>query len=168
MNAKKTNETLFLQAKELRMCDKVHKAWYGRELSVDELFDLYYQNLDFCTDNRWPSNEEAKELFTREELRSHGVVIDETWSLLNPTHSIYLGSAQGCIRYNSFCVGRTTIMGSSSCDISVKGHAIVTIHVYDKANIRVFVEKNAKVIIIKHSTLCTTTVIGKATIKDCT
>lgn len=167
MDIEKINETLFSQARDLRMCDDVHRAWYGRCLTVDELFDLYYRNLDFCTDYRWPGTEEARELFTDEERHAHGVVMDEKWSLLNPTHSIVTGKSNAKIRYNGFNVARTTIMDKSFCDISVKGHAFVTIHLYDKARINIVVETPATAMIIKHSNDCRCTLTGQATIKEC-
>lgn len=167
MDIKKINEELFTQARDLRMCNDVHKQWYGRDLPIDDLFDLYYRNLDFCTDYRWPSADVAKQLFTDEERHSHGVIIDENWSLLNPTHSIVTGYSNAKIRYNGFNVARTTIMDNSCCDISVKGHAFVTVHLYDKSKIDITIEAPARATIIKHSHDCRYNVVGQATVKEC-
>lgn len=167
MNQDKRNRTLYDQAKELRMCNAVHKQWYGRNLSADELFSLYYANLDFCLDYRWPDSKTARRMFSLEELRSHGVVADDTWSLLNPTHSVVMGESKAKIRYNGFTVGRATIIGRSKCDITVKGHAFVTLCVYDEAEVTIATEDSARVIILKYSDKCDISSLGQATIKEC-
>lgn len=167
MNPEERNKTLFEQAKRLRMCDEVHKAWYGKTLGVDELFDLYYRNFDFCTEYRWPHRNTVRELFSDEERHSHGFVADEKWSLLNPTHSVILGASDAKIRYNGFSVARTDIMDNSHCEISIKGHAIVSVHVYDTARVSVNVEDKGSALIVRHSKKCRCAAMGQATIKEC-
>lgn len=168
MNIEKVNDTLFAQAKALRMCDEVHKGWYGKTLSADELFSLYYANLDFCIEHHWPSNETLKTAFTDEQRRRNGMVVDDRWSLLNPTHSIVLGDSTAKIRYNGFSVGRATVMDSSQCEISAKGHAVAHIHLYDKAKVKITVEGSAMVSVYLHSYQCHYNITGQATIKECT
>lgn len=167
MNDKERNNLLFNQARSLRMCDGVHKAWYGRVLSVDELFDLYYRNLDFCLDFRWPDAKAVRELFSDEERHKHGVVANEKWSLLNPTHSIVMGDSEAKIRYNGFAVGKATVTGRSKCDITAKGHAYVVVDVYDDACVTVSSEEQARVTVIKNSKNCKLSCLGQTTIKEC-
>ena len=167
MNMQKVNSELFSQAKALRMCDEVHRFWYGRTLSADELFSLFYANLDFCTDYRWPAKETLKSFFTPDQRHKNGMVVDESWSLLNPVHAIVIGDSKATARYNAFTVGRITVMDNSSCLITVKGHARVCIHLYDKANAHVTVSDNAHATITKHSPDCECLTWGQTTIKDC-
>lgn len=167
MNIEKVNEELFSQAKRLRMCDTVHKYWYGKNLPVEELFSLYYANLDFCTEYRWPSRKTLKTLFTEEQRRNNGMLVDDTWSLLNPTHAIILGKSRAKARYNAFSVARLTVMDASECEITAKGHAVVHVHVYDKAKVNIVAEDGARVSVFKHSDSCICTSTGQTTIKEC-
>lgn len=167
MNLKEINDTLFSQAKSLRMCDAVHKQWYGKVLSTDDLFSLYYANLDFCIEYRWPDATSVRDMFDVSTLREHGVVANDKWSLLNPTHSIIMGTSHARIRFNGFSVGRVTVMGGSVCEITAKGHSHVTLCVYDNADVRISAEDNARVIILKCSDNCMLKSTGMTTIKEC-
>lgn len=167
MNMQNLNEILFSQARNLHMCGKVHKKWYGRTLSMDELFELYYANLDFCIDNQFPSVTQLKELLTDEQRRGHGMLADDSWSLLNPEHAIVLGRSKATIRFNAFNVGRVTVAGSSECEISVKGHARVVVHLYDHANVRVSSQDKSNATLIIHSDTCSFYTKGQTTVKEC-
>lgn len=164
---KTVNDTLFRQAKVLRMCKEVHNMWYGKILSVDELFDLYYANLDFCVEYRWPSPETLKELLSDDERRSHGMIADDRWSLLNTAHCVVLGDSEAKLRYNGFAVARATITGNSKCEITAKGHAHLTLCVYDNASVNLDVSDKARVVILRYSKNCTLSYVGKATVKEC-
>lgn len=166
MNDSEINKILYSEAKELKMCDSVHRMWYEKTFSPNELASIMYANLDFCINTRWPNSVEFRNLFDIKTLRENGIVADDEYSLYNPTHSYILGKSFSKIRYNGFSVCRTTIIDSSECEITAKGHTIVTIHLYDRAKIKVTVCDNANVLIIRHSSFCTCDVVGNATIKN--
>lgn len=168
MNLKEINETLFAQAKEMRMCDAVHREWYGKIWDADRLADVMYRNLDFCIGNRWPSRDTLKGLFTDDERHRNGIVADERWSMLNNTFAVVMGRSDAKARYNAFNVGKIYVFDNSKCEITVKGHASVTIHIYDGASVNVTAQDKAHVLVVKHSKSCECSGKGKMTIKECT
>lgn len=168
MNLKEINETLFAQAKELKMCDAVHKAWYNKIWDADALADVMYRNLDFCIDHRWPAKETFIELFSADERHRNGIVADEQWSLLNQTFAIVIGSSKAKARYNAFNVGKIYVFDDSTCEITVKGHASVSIHIYDTASVDVTAQDSAHVLVVRHSKRCRCYGKGQMTFKECT
>lgn len=168
MNIQKANKELFAQAKALRMCDEVHKAWYGKTLDVDDLAGLFYRNMDFCIDYRWPSRETLKNLFEKEDLRRNGIIVDDKWSLMNPTFATTIGQSRANIRFNGFSVGKVCAFNDSACIVTVKGHAKVIVHLYDKAFLSCTTRDSAQVTIMLHSENCLYSITGQATIKECT
>lgn len=167
MDLKKVNQSLFAQAKELKMCDEVHRYWYGKSLPVNDLANLMYRNLDFCIDNRWPSKETLKTHFSDDERRRNGVLVDDEWSLLNTTFAVIVGDSNAKARYNAFNVGKIYVMDNSRCEITVKGHASLTIHVYDTASVSVAAQEHAHVLLVEHSKTCTCETAGQITRKEC-
>lgn len=167
MNLEEINKTLFLQAKELKMCDAVHKAWYGKVWDYDTLADVMYRNLDFCIDNRWPAKE-TLELVPTEIRHKNGIIVDEQWSLLNNTFAVVIGNANAKARYNAFNVGKIYVFDDSKCDIAVKGHASVSIHIYDSAIVNVTAQDYAHVLVVRHSIQCRCYGKGQITFKECT
>lgn len=168
MNLKEANKILFAQARELRMCDAVHKAWYGKSWSYDKLAEMMYRNLDFCVDNRWPSRETMKTLIPEDARHRNGIVVDERWSLLNTTFALVMGDSEAKARYNAFNVGQIHIFDKSRCYVSAKGHASVSVHVYDNASVNVIAEDSAHVLVVRHSASAKIITTGQMTIKECT
>ncbi len=167
MNLKEINETLFAQAKELRMCDTVHKEWYGKTWRYDKLADVMYRNLDFCIEHRWPARQTLKTLIPIDARHRNGIVIDEQWSLLNTAFALVMGTSQAKARYNAFSVGQLHIFDDAQCYVSAKGHASVTVHVYDRATANVTAEDKAHVLIVRHSERCRCIKTGQMTEKEC-
>lgn len=166
MELKKINETLFTQAKELKMCGDVHRHWYGKTLPVDDLANLMYRNLDFCIDNRWPSKGTLKACFSDEERRRNGIVVDDKWSLLNNTFAVVIGNSDAKARYNAFNVSKIYVFDNAKCEITVKGHASLTIHVYDSAFVTVTAQEKAHVLLVRHSKTCSCITAGQITRKE--
>lgn len=166
MSLKETNKILFAQAKELKMCDAVHKAWYGKTWSYDKLADMMYRNLDFCIENRWPSRKTMKTI-PDDARHRNGIIVDEQWSLLNTTLAVVMGESDAKARYNAFNVGNLNIFDTSRCYVSVKGHASVSIHIYDSATLNVTAEDHAHVLVVRHSESAKIFKTGQITIKEC-
>lgn len=167
MKSKERNETLFAQAKELKMCPAVHRAWYGKTWDADTLADMMYRNMDFCIDNRWPAKGTLKGLFSDEERHRNGIVVEEQWSLLNTTFATIIGDADAKARYNAFNVGKIYVFDNAKCEVTAKGHASVTVHVYDSATVNVTSQDKAHVLVVTHSTHCGGRALGQVTIKEC-
>lgn len=167
MNIHEINEILFSQAKSLRMCDKVHKQWYGKDLSAEELFDLYFRNIDFCLDFHWPNINVVNELFDEETLRENGVLIKDSWSFLNKQRLAILGDSKANIRYNAMNVGTVYVCDTAYAEISIKGKAFVVIHAYDDCTVIAICDSTAKATIIRHSKYANIVSKGQTTIKEC-
>lgn len=167
MNIKEINETLFAQARERRMCRDMYRAWYGEVWDADRLADAMYRNMDFCIDNRWPSKETLREMFSDEQRHRNGIVTGERWSLLNATFALALGDSRVTARYNAFNVGKIYAFGTSRCEVSVKGHASVTVHAYDSAAVNVTAEEGTHVLVVTHSRGVSCSGTGQMTIKEC-
>lgn len=166
MDLQKINIDLYNEAKALRMCEKVQKAWYDKTYTADELITMFHQNFDFCAEHRWPSKETMKR-FDATTRHAHGVLVDEKWSLLNPNLSVIVGSSVAKVRYNAFSVGKVYVFNNSKVEITAKGHAIVSIHLYDETDVSVTTMDYARVTIMRHSKESTCKCYGKATLKEC-
>lgn len=167
MNLTEINKTLFSQAKALKMCDAVHREWYGKSLDASALADLYFQNTDFCIDYHWPSPSVLKDLFDIDTLRSNGFVVDDKWSLLNPSRATIVGVSYSKIRFNGFGAGTIYVCDESAVEVTAKGRSFVVVHVYDDAIATVICDTTARAVVINHSKFSKITTKGQTTIKEC-
>lgn len=147
------------------MCDAVHRQWYGKILSLDELFELFYANMDFCIEKNFPNAQKLREILTLDELRSHGCLADDDYSLLNPKYSVVMGKSNSTIRYNGRHVGVVYLRDNSRTEISIKGNAHIVAHLYGSATLHIKKESSIKPLIVLHSDNIRLHIEGQTTIK---
>ena len=151
MEIKKINKILYKEALNADMCERVKNEWHDT-LSEQALIDLWYDNYDFVIANHFPANENIKKCFKKNILRGNNVLVDDSWSLLNPEKAMILGESESNIRFNGYHVGHCWVRDRSLVNVYVKDNADVTICVMDNAKVHVINYSNmAKVLVMKYA-----------------
>lgn len=149
------NEKLRNEAVNLGLCDKWQSEW-KESWDKQKLIDKFYEGLDFCIINHYPSNEFIKRNFDRDLLRKNGLLVDDEYSLLNPKQSILLGTSKSTVRVNAMNVSRIWVRDISSVKIIARGYAGVIVHVLDSTCSVKLVDERIKkddggIVVIVHS-----------------
>ena len=151
MDLKELNKTLRADARAKGLCDEWYGEWKEENDSLQQLIDKYIKGFDFCAENRYPSNEFIKENFPQELLRKNNILVDDTYSLLNPKYAVILGSSKTTIRCNGYTVSTVYVFDSADVTLSAKSHAHVIVHVYGPdTRLSVIDESSNKVLVRKH------------------
>lgn len=150
MNFDKLNQTLRDEAIRLDLCEKWQKTIWNRNLSQEELIDIYFKGLDFAIEHHYPSNEFIKDNFDKDLLRKKGVLVDDKYSLLNQRFAILLGNSESTMRYNGTTLAQVYVRDTSKARIVAKGRAHVIVEVYDNAKVDTEIDDTATVMVIRN------------------
>lgn len=131
MKFDKLNKTLRDEAIRLNLCKKWQETIWNENLSQEELIDIYFRGLDFAIEHHYPSNEFIKENFDKDLLRRKGVLVDDTYSLLNQRFAILLGNSKSTMRYNGTNLAQVYVRDYSEVRIEAKGRSHIIVHTYD-------------------------------------
>lgn len=153
MDNKERNKALKILAKKHGMCEKVRKKW-DKDWELETMIDQFYRNLDFYLKERYIPRESFKELFSQSWLRSNGVLVDDTYSLLNPKEAILIGESKSTVRYNGESISTLYIIDNAEAKVTARGNAFVIIHLLDSAKADVEQYDKAKITVILHSEDC--------------
>lgn len=145
------NSELKTQAITNGLCEEWQGIW-KEDRTPEQLIKMMYNGLDFCLIHHWPSNDFIKQNFDLDTLRQNGVLVDDTYSLLNPANSLILGNSNAKIRYNFTYIGNVNVRDRSDVTLTAKGRSFVIVHLFDNASITAHQADNASIVIIKHST----------------
>ena len=152
----KLNETLRNKAVALGLCEQWQRDW-NTNWDYDKLVFKFYEGIDFCLSNRFPSNDFIKNHFPLNVLHKWNVIVDEKRSILNAPEAAIFGSSDATARYNARNCGRIHIRDEASLKITAHNRSFVIVHILDKATVIAEAYEKADLILIKHSPDCTIT-----------
>lgn len=150
MNKKELNKELRAQAINNGLCAMWQKEW-KEDWDLDKMISQFYRGIDFFLDKRFVSNNFIKENFDRYFLRKNGILVDDTYSLLNPRNAILIGESQSTIRFNNYMVTTIYVIDNSKAKILAKGHSSVIVHLLGNPQVEVEQKEHGNVLIINHS-----------------
>ena len=162
MNEKELNKDLRSMAIGCGICKQFLDEW-GKDWTVDHMISQFFKGIDFYLKKRFVSNEYIKANFDRDFLRSKGALVDDKYSLLNPTQAILIGNSNGTLRINGYTVSTIYVIDDSHAKIIVKGNAFALVHALGNARIDASLQGNAKCTVLRHSE--TASVIASAGVK---
>ncbi len=151
MSISEINRILKTEAVRLGLCDKWRDEVWGKELDLNRLAELYFKGSDFVIEHHYPSNASIKALFERDFLRQKGILVDDKWSLLNPTFAMVLGKSESKIRLNAYKVSQIYVRDDSHIEITARHHSHAIVHLYENAAAEVSVSDNATVRVLNHA-----------------
>lgn len=152
-------------ARKLNLCDK----WFGEwkdDTNEQDLIDKYFKGLDFCLIHHYPSNEYITSHFERDLLRENGILVDDNYSLLNPSNAILLGLSKSTIRVNARNHAVIHVRDNASVKVVAKNNAFVIVHAMDNATVHAEGFDAARLVVFRNSKSANITVCGKATTED--
>lgn len=144
------NKELRTQAINNGLCAMWQKEW-KEDWDLDKMISQFYRGIDFFLDKRFVSNNFIKENFDRDFLRKNGILVDDTYSLLNPRNAILIGESQSTIRFNNYMVATIYVIDNSKAKILAKGHSSVIVHLLGTPQVEVEQKEHGNVLIINHS-----------------
>lgn len=128
MEISELNRVLRNKAIKHGMCESVRGIW-NRDLSYDELYDIFIKNFDFSVDNDWLDYDFCKEVIPIEVLHRLHVYIDEELEITD-TESGY------CV-FLGHCNVKLTVSGFKAVTVYCRHNSVVNVTASDGA--RVFV-----------------------------
>lgn len=116
---------------------KLHK-----ELSIEELVNLYIKGIDFCISEDYPTLDFLRENF-KGKSEPFGVFIDDE---LPPTQNkpdiVLNGACKAMLEYDGYSVSRLYVRHDSEVAVIASDNAIVTIDLFDNAKLHLSVIGN--------------------------
>lgn len=152
-------------ARKLNLCDK----WFGEwkdDTDEQTLIDKYFKGLDFCLIHHYPSNEYISTHFERDLLRKNGILVDDNYSLLNPSNAILLGSSKSTIRVNARNHAVIHVRDNVSVKVVAKNNAFVIVHAMDNSTVHAEGFDSSRLVVFRNSKSANIIVSGKATTED--
>lgn len=135
MEIKELNTVLRQEATQKGMCGKVARQWVD-DWDKDELLRQYIQNIEFCIEQNFPTNEFIASNFDKLTLHTHNIFIDETIKEENLNGVVVInGSCGGEITMSDFSVANIYIRGNSNISIKADRFAIVFVTLLDNAKL---------------------------------
>lgn len=150
MNKTELNERLRKAAIDCGLCEQWQHEWEN-DWDSTKMISQFYRGIDFFLDKRFISNEFIKENFDKDFLRKWGILVDDTYSLLNARHAILIGDSTSTIRINNHNVSEIYVIDNSKAKIIAKDNAKVIVRLLGKAQIEVEKKGSANVTVINHS-----------------
>lgn len=149
MDVKTLNKTLKDEAISLGLCAQWTKAW--REgWDRNRLISKYKEGIDFCMKHDFPTCQLIKENFSRDMLRDECVLVDDTWSMLNPKIAVLQGKSFSTIRYNGWNAGTVYVRHTSHARIEAKNMTFVIVHLLNEAKVDCVATDKAKIVVLRH------------------
>ncbi len=142
--------TLRESARSNGLCDEWYKEWED-DTSEERLAEKMYRGLDFVLKHHWPENNFIKDNFTLDFRRKVNVFVDDKYSIINPKHSLILGTSDITIRYNAKGKGNIHVRDNASVKLTAKTFSFVIVHLYENAYVEAEQFDYAKIVLIKHS-----------------
>ena len=166
MKIQDINKALRDEAISHGLCDRWQRMW-GKDWDIPTLIERYKEGIDFCILQNYPSNDFIKSSFPQDTLREHGILVDDTFSLLNPECCVLLGNSHSTIRLNGDCIGNVYIRHASTARVETKNRAFAVIHLLDHASVECESSDMSSSLIVRHGddTVITSTK-GNVKIKD--
>lgn len=152
----KLNKTLRDTAINLGLCEQWQREWEDN-WDADKMAFKFFEGIDFCLSNRFPSNDFIKENFNIELLHKWNIIVDEKRSILNSANAAVFGSSYVTSRYNARNCGRIYVRDNACLNITAHNNAFVIVHILDNAKVLAVAYEKADLILIKHSAECSIT-----------
>lgn len=119
--------------------------------TIDDMIQCYFDNIDFCLANNFPSNEFLMQY--RDELRQKDVFIDDAMICATEERGtwVFLGNCTCTISVDGFSVHRLYVKHNSKINIKAFGRAFVMVDALNNSDVVVDINDEAKVIVNLYS-----------------
>lgn len=151
------------QAKKKGIC----KEWYSQLLGVttlEDLFLMYLEGIDFCLSQNFPSNQFIKDNFSEEDINEFGIFLNQSKFLIDPKKAVFLGACSSSVQVSGYQTTELFVTDTTKLSVLTTGSAFVMIDAFDETIVnlsavnasRVVVNLygNAKLNILEQSTDC--------------
>lgn len=136
------------EAVSLGLCAQWTADWKDGS-SKDEMVEKFVKGIDFCIGRDWPSTHDMKKYFGS-VIHKHGVYVDESVGLVNPSIAILNGHCEGLIEYEWLSNGEIHVRHDSTLKLRVKGLSKVFVNLHDHARLRVECEEGSKCFVYQY------------------
>lgn len=146
----KLNEELREKAIRLGLCRQWQRDW-REDWSKKVMVDKFFEGIDFCIENNYPSNDFIKTNFELDFLRKEGVYVDDKYSNMNLANAAVFGLSDVTLRYSAMRSGRIWVKDNAKLRIVSHNFAFVMVHIFDDAKIVVERFDKSNVVLVVHS-----------------
>lgn len=147
------------------LCQQWQDEW-NRDYTDKELIGKFFDGMDFCIEHGYPTNEFIKKNFGKDFLRENNVLVDDKYSLLNPTNTAVFGDSVATARYNAFHSGRIWCKDNAKVNVMASGYSFVIVHAFGSAVINVTANDSSKIVLVRHSASCETHCKGNIIVRE--
>lgn len=118
------------------LCDQ-WQSKLTKASGVKRLSDLFFRGIDFCISEDFPTLEFMRENF-KGKAEKHGIFIDhEIQYEENFPQMVLNGNCNAKLLYDKYNVSLLYVRHESKAKIAIKDHAVLTIDIFDNAEIEV-------------------------------
>lgn len=150
MKEKELNKELRERAIAHGLCRQWQEEWKD-DWSLDKMMRRFYKGLDFYLKKRFVSGSFIKKNFPIDYRRKNGLLVDDTYSLVNPSEAILIGDSTSTIRINNTNTSNIYVTDKSKLKVIAKNRAFVIVHMLDSSSVGAEAYDSAKLIVIQHA-----------------
>lgn len=156
MNNKELNSELRQAAIKNGLCKQWQEEW-KQDWDHKKMVSQFYRGIDFYLKKRFMSNDFLKENFDRDFLRKNGILVDDTYSLLNPDRAVFIGESSSHVRFNGRNSATIYILDKSKVKVTSRGEAFVIVHLLGSAELEAEQLAKSEIVAVVHSGDCKVT-----------
>lgn len=124
-------------ARRVGLCDEWYGSW-SEDCGLYELAEKFVKGQDFCVVHDYPKIDDIMRLFSRDELRSIGVYVDEDDICVeSPSTPVVLGDTSMRIEYVGTDVGDVYVRHNGNVSVLASDMSVVSVNVYDNSTVHV-------------------------------
>lgn len=117
------------------LCDKWFSEWVDND-NDQSLIDKYIRGQDFCIEHDYPPLPMIRSVFSQKILHDNHIYTDGEFYERNPKrYVVALGDSSLNLRFDEYAVATVYARHDSTVDISLYGHAIVDVRLFNNARI---------------------------------
>jgi len=139
------NKYVLDNATKINVCQEYAKL-IPLAKSADDLMKMYVspKGVEFCLANDFPSN---KDLVAKagDIINQYGVYIDANIKLADRGFLVLLGACTGTVSYDGYSVNQLFVKHKTSIQITASHHSYTLIDCFDKSDLNIICEGNARV-----------------------
>ena len=150
------------EAVTLGLCAQWTAEWQDGT-SKDDMVEKFVEGIDLCIQHNWPSVEVMKKSFG-DVIHRHGVYVDESTSLLNPSTAIFNGHCDASVTCCDYAVSNIYVRHKSKVRITAGDQSYVRVNLYDDSEATIHCEGSARCFVYHYGGRLTSE--GRVTVRE--
>ena len=132
------------------LCEKWQDMW-AKDWPLEKMVHMFYRGIDFFISTRFLPDNKMVEWVGTDFMRENGILVNDRYSLVNPSYVITTGKTETTIRMNANNAATIYLCDDSTATLEAKNRSFVIVHLYGNATLKATASGDAHVCAIVHS-----------------